>query len=238
MPKLGEKKKKKKAQKQKQKQKQKQIVKTNVKVNVQSSGGSGGGGTPSFIPQMFRDTSGENQRLVSLVEQIAARVPRQAEERRRIYPAPLPAEDAPNPYNDPTTVDAVFNAPIDLNVPEELGKSKSGRPKGSKNKPKIYATLVGSESENDPITVDAVFNAPLNTNAPVTLKSAGISDEELAQRKLLGEEKAAKATERISIQRERAAAKMVKKYGGRVEFEEVEAFGSGLPSQFLSTDIY
>jgi hypothetical protein len=215
MPKLSDKKKKKKAQK--QKQKQKQIVKTNVKVNVQSSGGSGGGGTPSFIPQMFRDTSGENQRLVSLVEQIAARVP------RRIYPAPLPAENLPNPYNDPTTVNAVFNAPIDLNVPEEVGGvKKSGRPKGSKNRPKIYATLVGSESENDPVTVDAVFNAPFNSNVPVTLKSAGISDDERVKRKLIREE--------------RAAAKMVKKYGGRVEFEEVEAFGSSIPSQFMSTE--
>ena len=103
MPKLGEKKKKKKAQKQKQKQKQKQIVKTNVKVNVQSSGGSGGGGTPSFIPQMFRDTFGENQRLVNLVEQIAARVPRQAA-----------AAEPPvyNPANDASTRNAVFNAPI------------------------------------------------------------------------------------------------------------------------------
>lgn len=216
MPKLGEKKKKKKAQK--QKQKQKQIVKTNVRVNVQSSGGSGGGGTPSFIPQMFRDTSGENQRLVSLVEKIVARVPRQAA-----------AAEAPvyNPANDAAAVNAVFNAPIDLNVPEEVGgvkKSKAGRRPGSKNKPKIYATVVGFESENDPATVDAVFNAPLNTNAPVTLKSAGITDEERAQRKLLREE--------------RAAAKMVKKYGGSVEFEEVEAFGSGLPSQFMSTDIY
>lgn len=112
MPKLSDKKKKKKKPL-KQKQKQKQIVKTNVKVNVQSSGGSGGGGTPSFIPQMFRDTFGENQRLVNLVEQIAARVP------KRIYP--LPAENLPNPYNDPATVRAVFNAPIDLNVPEEVG---------------------------------------------------------------------------------------------------------------------
>jgi len=215
MPKLGEKKKKKKAQK--QKQKQKQIVKTNVKVNVQSSGGSGGGGTPSYIPQIFRDTSGENQRLVSLVEQIAARVP------RRIYPAPLPAENLPNPYNDPATVDAVFNAPLNSNVPEEVGGvKKSGRPKGSKNKPKIYATLVGSESENDPITVDAVFNAPLNSNVPVELKSSGITDEERVKRKLIREE--------------RAAYKMVKKYGGPIEFEEVEAFGSGLPSQFLSTE--
>lgn len=216
MPKLGEKKKKKKAQKQKQKQKQKQIVKTNVKVNVQSSGGSGGGGTPSFIPQMFRDTFGENQRLVNLVEQIAARVP------KRIYP--LPAENLPNPYNDPATVRAVFNAPIDLNVPEEVGpvgETKKKRTRGP-NKPKIYAYAVPSESENDPFTVDAVFNAPLNLNVPVTLKSAGISDEERVKRKLLREE--------------RAAAKMVKKYGGPVEFEEVEPIVSGIPSQFTSTE--
>jgi len=117
MPKLSDKKKKKKKPL-KQKQKQKQIVKTNVKVTVQSSGGSGGsggGGTPSFIPQMFRDTSGENQRLVSLVEQIAARVPRQAA-----------AAEPPvyNPANDASTRNAVFNAPINLNVPEQVGGVK------------------------------------------------------------------------------------------------------------------
>ena len=114
MPKLSDKKKKKKKPL-KQKQKQKQIVKTNVKVTVQSSGGSGGGGAPSFIPQMFRDTSGENQRLVNLVEQIAARVPRQAA-----------AAEAPvyNPANDASTRNAVFNAPINLNVPEQVGGVK------------------------------------------------------------------------------------------------------------------
>lgn len=117
MPKLSDKKKKKKKPL-KQKQKQKQIVKTNVKVTVQSSGGgggSGGGGVPSYIPQMFRDTSGENQRLVSLVEQIAARVPRQAA-----------AAEPPvyNPANDASTRNAVFNAPINLNVPEQVGGVK------------------------------------------------------------------------------------------------------------------
>jgi len=180
MPKLGEKKKKKKPLK--QKQKQKQIVKTNVRVNVQSSGGSGGGGSsgaPSYIPQMFRDTSGENPRLVSLVEQIVARVPRQAA-----------AAQAPmyNPANDAASVNAVFNAPIDLNVPEEVGGvKKSGRPKGSKNRPRPIAYVVGSETENDPATVDAVFNSSMNLNVPSELKAAGITDEERAQRKLLRE---------------------------------------------------
>jgi hypothetical protein len=135
MPKLGEKKKKKKAQK--QKQKQKQIVKTNVKVNVQSSGGSGGGGTPSFIPQMFRDTSGENQRLVSLVEQIAARVPRQAA-----------AAEPPvyNPANDASTRNAVFNAPINLNVPEQVGgvKLKQVRQRKPQKITVIKQTATGS----------------------------------------------------------------------------------------------
>ena len=125
MPKLSDKKKKKKKPL-KQKQKQKQIVKTNVKVTVQSSGGSGGsggGGTPSFIPQMFRDTSGENQRLVSLVEQIAARVPRQ----------PAAAEPPVyNPANDASTRNAVFNAPINLNVPEQVGGVKLKAPRQRK----------------------------------------------------------------------------------------------------------
>lgn len=175
MPKQSTKGKKKKS-KQKQKQKQKQVVKTNVKVNVQSSGGSGGGGsTPSFIPQPFRDTSGENTRLVSLVEQIVARVPRQS------IAASAPAY---NPANDAASVNAVFNAPINTDVPDELGGvKKKGRKPGSKNKPKPIAFIVGTESENDPQTVRAVFSAPLNTNMPQERGATSGREEVIARRK-------------------------------------------------------
>jgi hypothetical protein len=156
-----------KKKKTKQKQKQKQIVKTNVKVNVQSSGGSGGGGsTPSFIPQPFRDTSGENTRLVSLVEQIVARVPRQA------VAASAPAY---NPANDAASVKAVFNAPIDLNVPNEVG----GVGKKLKNKRKIKVPInIGSETENDPQIVEDIFNAPINYNIPKELGPSGSSAQQ------------------------------------------------------------
>jgi hypothetical protein len=69
MPKVRNLKRKPQNKKPKQKQKQKQIVKQNVKVNVQSSGGLGGSSIPTIpqyipqpyaIPQMFRDTRGED----------------------------------------------------------------------------------------------------------------------------------------------------------------------------------
>lgn len=217
-PSMADKKKKKKPLK--QKQKQKQIVKTNVKVNVQSSGGGGGGGSggsapaPSYVPQMFRDTSGENPRLVSLVEQIVARVPRQS------FAAEAPVY---NPANDAASVNAIYNAPINTDIPEEVGGvKKSGRPKGSKNRPRPIAFVVGSEAENDPITVDAVFNAPMNSNVPSELKAAGQSDEEMMRRKLLREERRS-----------------------RKAFEEVnpEMIGypssnvPGIPSQFFNTNM-
>jgi hypothetical protein len=152
MPKLSDKKKKKKKPL-KQKQKQKQIVKTNVKVTVQSSGGSGGGGAPSFIPQMFRDTSGENQRLVSLVEQIAARVPRQAA-----------AAEPPvyNPANDASTRNAVFNAPINLNVPEQVGgvKLKQVRQRKPQKITVIKQTATGPVEEPTEIS-EAIARAKL-----------------------------------------------------------------------------
>lgn len=217
-PSMADKKKKKKPLK--QKQKQKQIVKTNVKVNVQASGGSGGGGSggsapaPSYIPQMFRDTSGENPRLVSLVEQIVARVPRLSV-----------AAEAPvyNPTNDIASLNAVFNAPINTDVPEEVGGvKKTGRPRGSKNRPKIFATVVGSEADNDPETLNAIYNAPMNSNVPMELKAAGQSDEEMMRRKLMREERRS-----------------------RKAFEEVnpEMMGypssnvPGIPSQFFNTNM-
>lgn len=215
---MADKKKKKKPLK--QKQKQKQIVKTNVKVNVQASGGSGGGGSggsapaPSYVPQAFRDTSGENPRLVSLVEQIVARVPRLSV-----------AAEAPiyNPANDVASVNAVFNAPINTDEPVEVGGvKKSGRPKGSKNRPRPIAFVVGSEADNDPITVDTVFNAPMNSNVPSEVKAAGQSDEEMMRRKLLREERRSrKAFEEVN--------------------PEMMGFASsnvpGIPSQFLNSNM-
>lgn len=111
----------------KQKQKQKQVVKQSVRVNVQSSGGSGGGGSSGQLPMQFRDTSGENQRLMSLVEQIArSRAPLQqaiADPMRIAVPVRVPEVIAEryNPANDEATLNGVFNAPINTNKPIQVG---------------------------------------------------------------------------------------------------------------------
>ena len=136
-------------QKPKQKQKQKQIVKQNVKVTVQSSGGSGGGGTPSYIPQQYTDT-----RQLGLLDEIARSVRRAPEVapvaapvRGRTNPRSLPEENAPNPANDATTVNGVFNAPINLNKPEELGLNNERPITRKKTKPK---KIQPEESEISP----------------------------------------------------------------------------------------
>jgi len=105
----------------KQKQKQKQVVKQSVRVNVQSSGGSGAGGTSGPLPMQFRDTSGENQRLMSLVEQIArSRAPIQEAVQNPMRVPSIIAE-AYNPENDEATVNGIFNAPINTNKPRQMG---------------------------------------------------------------------------------------------------------------------
>lgn len=101
------------------KMKQKQSVKQSVRVNVQSSGGSGGGGSSGPLPMQFRDSSGENQRLVSLVEQIArSRPPVQVP-----VQVPVSIAEKTNPENDEATINAVFNAPLNTNKPVEIGPS-------------------------------------------------------------------------------------------------------------------
>jgi len=123
--------------KQKQKQKQKQIVKQNVKVSVESSGGSGGAGTPSFVPQSFRDMTGENIRQIQLLGQIAESLKSKPIETFK-KPA-IPSPDIPNPYNDSATVSAVFNAPINTNKPVQLGPdnelAKDAKKQGKYKKP-------------------------------------------------------------------------------------------------------
>jgi len=83
-------------------------------VNVTSSGGSGGGGTSAapaqFIPQQFRDTSGENIRLENLLKSVTDNLARgNILGRAPVFDTP---EVAPNPANDASTTTAVFNAPI------------------------------------------------------------------------------------------------------------------------------
>jgi len=118
----------------KQKQKQKQVVKTSVKVNVQSSGGSGGGGSsmPQAIPQPFTDRSGENIKLQSLIEQLARRVPTRIQVPvEAIVSNQMPIQqkfNAPeyNPVNDAKTLNNIFKAPINYDIPIELGNIQTG----------------------------------------------------------------------------------------------------------------
>ena len=114
------------------KMKQKQSVKQSVRVNVQSSGGSGGGGSSGPVPMQFRDTSGENQRLFSLVEQIARiRNPAQVAAPAPVevpYQVPVPLEQPMKyePQNDFETVNGVFNRPIYYDEPMKLGPESGG----------------------------------------------------------------------------------------------------------------
>ena len=113
-----------KKKKPKQKQKQKQTVRTSVKVNVQSSGGSGGGGVsqgggmPSYIPNAFNQ-----EKLVGLLEQISQKVAvRQNVPVPTGMPISQPIEPpVENPANDDTTLKAVFNSPINFDIPLEVG---------------------------------------------------------------------------------------------------------------------
>lgn len=94
----------------KKSQKLKQIQKVNI--NVTSGGGGGGSTAPApFIPQPFRDTSGENVKLTNLVKSIEDSLARGNVLGRAPAPIFVAPEVAPNPANDSTTTTAVFNAP-------------------------------------------------------------------------------------------------------------------------------
>jgi hypothetical protein len=94
----------------KKSQKLKQIQKVNV--NVTSGGGGGGSSAPpSFIPQPFRDTSGENVQLINLVKSVSDNLARGNVLGRAPVPVFVAPEVAPNPTNDASTTTAVFNAP-------------------------------------------------------------------------------------------------------------------------------
>lgn len=130
--------------------KKSQKIKQIQKVNVQVTSGGGGGGTAApapFIPQQFRDTSGENVQLLNLVKSVSDNLARgNILGKAPVFAAP---EVPPNPANDASTTKAVFNAPITYNddlaeeVVREITKIESAR--------------------NTPAKPPAVFNAP-NTN--------------------------------------------------------------------------
>jgi hypothetical protein len=98
--------------------KKSQKLKQIQKVNVQVTSGGGGGGTAApapFIPQQFRDTSGENVQLLNLVKSVSDNLARGNILGRAPAPAVIPTEETPNPANDAATTTAVFNAPITYN---------------------------------------------------------------------------------------------------------------------------
>jgi hypothetical protein len=69
--------------------------------------------------------------------------------RGRTNPRSLPEEDVPNPANDAATVNGVFNAPINLNKPEELGLNNERPIARKRTKPKKIQRQQ-SESELSP----------------------------------------------------------------------------------------
>ena len=199
-------------QKPKQKQKQKQIVKQNVKVTVQSSGGSGGGGSPSYIPQQYTDT-----RQLGLLDEIARSVRRAPEVapvaapvRARTNPRSFPEENVPNPANDAATVNAVFNAPINLNKPEELGLNDERPITRKRTKPQKIQRQK-SESELSP-------------------EASGLSTSEAGYTR--GEESGLSTSEAGYTRREMGYETAAS------AFEEPQALGYGFPSTAFARTPY
>lgn len=87
-----------------------------VTVNITSGGGGGGSTAPMpFIPQPFRDTSGENVQLMNFIKSVSANMNRGNVLGRAPAPEFVAPEVVPNPANDSATTSAVFNAPITYN---------------------------------------------------------------------------------------------------------------------------
>ena len=119
-----------------------------VTVNITSGGGGGGSTAPTpFIPQPFRDTSGENVPLMNLIKSVSEKMTRgNILGKAPVFAAP---EVPPNPANDATTTSAVFNAPITYN--DDLAEE-------------VVREITKIESErNTPAKPPAIFNTP-NTN--------------------------------------------------------------------------
>jgi hypothetical protein len=137
----------------KKSQKLKQIQKVNVQV---TSGGGGGGSTAPapFIPQQFRDTSGENVQLLNLVKSVSDSLARgNILGKAPVFAAP---EVAPNPANDSATTTAVFNAPITYNdtIPEQILREEDNLPsQGKRRKKKPIIILEEQLDMPEPISI-------------------------------------------------------------------------------------
>jgi hypothetical protein len=135
----------------KKSQKLKQIQKVNVQV---TSGGGGGGSTAPmpFIPQQFRDTSGENIQLMNLVKSVSDNLARGNILGKAPTPDFVAPEVAPNPANDSATTEAVFNAPINNNdtIPEQILREEDNLPSEGKRRRKKKPILILEEQLDMP----------------------------------------------------------------------------------------
>lgn len=141
--------------------KKSQKLKQIQKVNVQVTSGGGGGGTAApapFIPQQFRDTSGENVQLLNLVKSVSDNLARGNILGRAPAAAVIPTEETPNPANDAATTTAVFNAPITYNdtIPEQILREEGNLPSEGKRRRKKKPILILEEEAAMPEPVSIV----------------------------------------------------------------------------------
>jgi hypothetical protein len=135
----------------KKSQKLKQIQKVNVQV---TSGGGGGGSTAPmpFIPQQFRDTSGENVPLMNLIKSVSDNLARGNILGKAPTPEFVAPEVVPNPANDSATTSAVFNAPITYNdtIPEQILREEGNLPSEGKRRRKKKPIVILEEQVDMP----------------------------------------------------------------------------------------
>lgn len=132
----------------KKSQKLKQVQKVNV--NVTSGGGGGTSAPAPFIPQQFRDTSGENIRLENIIKSVTDNLARGNILGRAPAPVFAAPEVAPNPANDSATTNAVFNAPINntQSLPEIiLGATETITPVKRKKIPALPTPTPSTEKQ-------------------------------------------------------------------------------------------
>jgi hypothetical protein len=200
----------------KKSQKLKQIQKVNVQV---TSGGGGGGSTAPapFIPQQFRDTSGENVQLLNLVKSVSDSLARGNILGKVPTPEFAAPEVPPNPANDASTTSAVFNAPITYNddlaeeVVREITKIESAR--------------------NTPAKPPAVFNAP-NTNN-ISLAERVIPRETGYASEYGGETDTGSARKRKPRKDKGVSRGSIKEKYRQVGFEEGVPTGRNIQNEFV-----
>ena len=139
--------------------KKSQKLKQIQKVNVQVTTGGGGGGSSApvpFIPQQFRDTSGENVQLLNLIKSVSANLASGNILGKAHTPEFVAPEVVPNPANDSATTSAVFNAPITYNdtIPEQILREEDNLPiQGKRRKKKPIIILEEQLDMPEPMSI-------------------------------------------------------------------------------------